>query len=207
MSPVDGPSDGGFTFREAIGKLALVMSFCRAGRLANPKSVTKCRVPLQDEGYQPARWNANGSVRRRHVFQPEGTSNASFTTCKYLQKDAMVRTTIPGRRYRRRAVGVPARLCPRGRRRCCKVPRDTARWRERSVRSLVAPSSTISSRTFVSLVQTTRSLKAPPAGALEHQAPLRTAPHARTIILTCMGVLARVSIAAPSRRLRTAHRR
>ena len=122
---------------------------------------------------------------------------------------AMVRTTIPGRRYRRRAVGVPARLCSRGRRRCYKVPRDTARWRGRSVRSLVAPSSTISSRTFVShqRMQTTRSLIAPPAGALEHQAPLRTAPHARTIILTCMGLLARASIAAPSRRLRTAHHR
>ena len=165
---------------------------------------------MQDEGYQPARWNANGSVRRRHVFQPEGTSNASsFTPCKHLQKDAMVRTTIPGRRYRRRAVGVPARLCSRGRRRCCKVPRDTARWRGRSVHSLAAPSSTISSRTFVShqRVQTTRVLIAPPAGTLEHKAPLRTAPHARTIILTCMAVLVPDFIAAPSRRLRTAHRR
>ena len=40
---------------------------------------------MQDEGYQPACWNANGSVRRRYVFQPEGTSNTSFGTCKYLQ--------------------------------------------------------------------------------------------------------------------------
>eukprot|EP01045_Picozoa_sp_COSAG04_P021747 COSAG04_NODE_2369_length_4257_cov_2.885762_6_plen_376_part_01 len=85
VSPVDGPSDGGFTFREAIGKLVMLSRSVALAVSLTRKASLICRVPLQDEGYQPARWNANGSVRRRHVFQPEGTSNTSFGTCKYLQ--------------------------------------------------------------------------------------------------------------------------